>query len=118
MVKRIQQTALELLEELCKNVPLGYHVEKDAAARYIHLAELTDVLIEEFGSSKVSLDAASEMDHGFIHFDTDELIFEHGRSHPFYEYIKSSDFLSFSNPGNDQLRITYGVKNLVMPDEQ
>ena len=115
--KSMRETAMGLLDKLCENVPLGYSVHKDAALKYIKLAELADILVEEFGSSKVTMDAASDLTDGIIHFDTDEVIFEHGRSHPFYEYIKSSDFLSFSNAGNDQLRITFGVKDLVVKDE-
>lgn len=115
--KSIKETAMQLLEELCKNVPLGYSVQKDAAFKYINLAELADALIDEFGADNIFLDAASETDDGFIYVDTDEVIFEHGRTHPFFEYIKSADFLNFLKGDNGSLRIKFGVKGLVALSE-
>lgn len=115
--KCLKETAMKLLEALCQNLPTGFRVRREAAANFIVLSELADVLAQEFGAKRVRLDAASETDAGTIFVDTDEVIFEKGCSHPFFEYIKYAEFLNFSETSDGSLRITFGVKDLVVSEQ-
>lgn len=115
--KCLKETAMELLETLCRNIPSGLRVRTEAAANFIVLSELADILVREFGAKRVRLDAASEEDDGTISVDTDEVTFERGCSHPFFEYIKYADFLNFLETSDGLLRVTFGVKDLVVDEE-
>ena len=42
----------------------------------------------------------------------DEVIFDFGREHPFFEYIKNADYLRFSKSKHDGLKIEYGVHDV------
>jgi len=112
--KSIKETAMELLETLGQNLPCGFQVRREAAANFIVLGELADVLVQEFGAKRVRLDAASESDAGTILVDTDEVIFEKGCSHPFFEHIKYAEFLNFSETPDGLLRVKFGVRDLVV----
>lgn len=107
---------MELLEALCENIPSGFRVQKESATNFIVLSELADILLREFGTQKVTLDAASELNDGTIFVDTDEVIFENGCSHPFFKYIKYADFLTFSKTSDGLLRVAFGVKDLVVQE--
>lgn len=90
----------------------GYKIDADVQKRFITLCELADILDDEFCADKIQINVEPNGKHGVICVDTDEVVFEHGRSHKFFEFVKSADFLSFSKTKSGMLRVSFGVKDL------
>lgn len=90
----------------------GIKLNRDAEKKFYSLCELADIIDEEFGSDKIRIGVDDSGTYGVISVDTDEVVFENGRSHQFFEYLKFADFLSFSKTKSGLLRIQFGVKNL------
>lgn len=106
-----QVEAKHMLDKFTK-ASSGYKVDTDAQKRFMTLCELADILDEEFCAGGIQINADPNGKHGVICVDTDEVVFEHGRSHKFFEFVKSADFLSFSKTKSGMLRISFGVKDL------
>jgi len=106
-----QVEAKRILDKFTK-ASSGYKVDADAQKRFMTLCELADILDEEFCADGIQINAEPNGKHGVICVDTDEVLFEHGRSHKFFEYVKSADFLSFSKTKSGMLRFSFGVKDL------
>nr|DAX24621.1 MAG TPA: hypothetical protein [Caudoviricetes sp.] len=90
----------------------GVRVNTDSEARLFRLCDLADLLDDEFGSENIQVSVKPSELHGVVCVDTDEVLFDGGRSHLFFEYLKSSDFLHFSKTKSGMLRICFGVKDL------
>lgn len=106
-----QVEAKHMLDKFTK-VGSGYKVDADALKRFMTLCTLADILDEEFCADRIQINAEPNGEHGAICVDTAEVLFEHGRSHMFFELVKSADFLSFSKTKSGMLRISFGVKDL------
>lgn len=106
-----QVEAKRMLDKFTKATS-GYKVDAAAQKRFMTLCELADILDEEFCADGVQISAEPNGKHGVICVDTDEVVFEYGRSHKFFEFVKSADFLSFSKTKSGMLRISFGVKDL------
>lgn len=87
-------------------------VDINAESRLFRLCELADLLADEFGSEEIQVSVKPSELHGVICIDTDEVMFDAGRSHQFFEYLKSSDFLHFSKTKSGMLRVCFSVKDL------
>lgn len=88
----------------------AYTLNSGAVRKFEKLCELADLLDEEFGAKDIQV--RSEENFGVVSVDLFDVEFSRGRSHPFFEYIKSADFLNFSKGGEDTLRIQFGVRDL------
>ena len=91
---------------------MEFKLDRDASERLYRLCELADTLAEEFGAEEIGVHVDPSDRHGVIWVDTDEVIFEYGRSHQFFGYMEYSDFLRFAKTGTGLLRICFGVENL------
>lgn len=91
----------------------GKHKLDEAARdRFLTLCDLTEIIADEFGAEEIQFRIKPEDQCGEIFFETDEFIFENGRSHPFFEYIKAADFLNISKAKSGMLKVRFGVKDL------
>lgn len=106
-----QVEAKHMIDKFTKAYP-NQKVDVAAQKRFFLLCELADILDEEFCADRIQINAEPNGRHGVICVDTDEVLFEHGRSHKFFEYVKSADFLSFSKTKSGMLRVSFGVKDL------
>ncbi|WP_196032331.1 hypothetical protein [Flavonifractor plautii] len=107
-------TEMAAREKICEFGKKNQNLKvcRGAEERFLRLCELADVLGEEFGTEQIRVNIDNETSDGVICVDTDDLVFEYGRSHPFYEYIKQSDFLHFSKTKSGMLRTCFGVRGL------
>jgi len=104
--------ANEMLAALKTKVSGGYELKHGAYQRFLTLCELADALNEEFGVDEIQIDMMPGASCGSVVIETDEFIFEHGRTHPFFEYIKAADSMSFSKSNTGSLRLRLVVKDL------
>lgn len=88
-------------------------VDKDAIDRALVLCDLMDMLIGQFdhGISCVKLNTNDGTVH--IIFDLDCPVFENGRSHPFFQYIKLADRMYLAAAQNDMVRFKLVVENAI-----
>ena len=97
-------------EMLNENMPAeAANISTDIRAKLVRLCELVDVLNDEEGVEQVAV--AYEKNPSLISFiiDVDELVFQNGRAHSFFEYIKSANVMSFSKSSNDGISVKLGV---------
>ena len=107
-----QIEAKNLLAKLAKANSQKHRVDAEVEKKFLHLCELADILGDEFGAEEIQIIAEPSGLHGLVFIDTDEVIFDNGRSHQFFEYLKSADLLGFSKTKTGMLRIRLGVKDL------
>ena len=80
--------------------------------RLLRLCELAEILSDEFYAESTDIQISPGEKCGTIHLNVGELVFEHGRSHPFFDLTKNADFFTFSNAEDGLLQVTFGVQDL------
>ena len=108
----VSAVAQDVLGQFSEFVAGKYELSEQARVRFLNLCDLADMMEEEFDSEDISLEVEPSGLSGTICFDTDEVVFEHGQSHPFFKYIKNADLVRFSKTEGDLLRIQFIVKDL------
>lgn len=106
------RTEIVAREEMGKYIKRGFKTKIEAETKLLRLCELADLLKDEFDAEEVKVGVNPSEMYGIICVETDEVIFEDGRSHQFFDYLKLSDFLHFSKSDSGMLRICFGVKDL------
>lgn len=107
-----QERASDALNKIVEREPHGYKIDTDVQKKFIALCELADVLDGEFNAEGVQINIEPSGVHGVVFVDVYDVVFEYGRTHRFFELVKSADFLSFSKTKSGMLRISFGVKDL------
>ena len=80
--------------------------------RFIQLCVLTDILGNEVKGGSADIIVSPDCGFAKVELYVDDIVFDYGREHPFFEYIKNADFLRFSKSKHDGLKIEYGVNDL------
>jgi len=107
-----QEIAHDLIEDYRIKYEDKYDLNAEQHRKILCLCRLVDTLSDEFSASAIDIQVAPNDVCGAIHLYTDELIFEHGRSHQFFDDIKEADFLSFSKSKSGELQLRFGVNDL------
>lgn len=108
----VKAVAQDVLGQFSNFVAGKYELVEPAKTRFLSLCDLADMMDEEFGSDDISIEVEPTGLSGTICFDTDEVTFEYGQSHPFFQYIRCADLVRFSKSEDSMLRIQFIVKDL------
>ena len=99
--------------ESCKNkYKEKFKLNVESYDRLFKLCELAEILYKEFSAEDTEIKAFPEEINGEIIIVVEELVFDLGRSHQFFNYIKEADFLNFSKTTDGFLKISFGVYDL------
>ena len=90
-----------------------YILSVEAYTRFSRLCGLVDELASEFPGSFVKFKVLPELLDATVSVLVDDIEFQDGRSHPFFERIKDADSLTFvKSKADNKLEIKLGVYNL------
>ena len=103
--------AYNIVEDYKKEYKEKFKLNVESYDRLFKLCKLAEILSEEFVAERVEVKARPEEVNGEVNILMDELIFEHGRSHEFFDCIKEADFLNFSKV-DGLLKVSFGVYDL------
>jgi hypothetical protein len=89
-----------------------HDLNPEAFDRLLSLCDFADAFAEEILADSIDIKLSPDNVTCTVFVNTDEIIFEHGRSHVFFERIKAADFLGFSKGKKGMLQMRFGVNNL------
>lgn len=102
----------KILQEFLSEHGDKYEVNGHALRRMEQLCGIVDVLSGEYPDSSTDFQVSPGAEYSEVYMYTNDLIFEHGKSHPFFACIKAADILGFTNNGDNKVRLRLGVKDL------
>jgi hypothetical protein len=111
-LKHSQETARNLIDSYSAEYGGKYCINTEAYQRLLRLCDFADAFAKDCLADTVGINAIPSQLSGTVYINTDEVIFEHGRSHMFFDRIKDADFLGFSKAKNGMLQVRFGVNNL------
>lgn len=113
VTEEMNTTSKVMLE--IEELSMGEHdkqLNQVAKDKLLMLCNLADLLEKEFNASEVHISVDPDEGHGVLAVDMPDVVFEFGRSHQFFEYIRVTDFLRFTKTKTGELRIYFGVNDL------
>lgn len=88
-----------------------YVLSESAYKKLLHLCFLCDTLAAEF-SATISFGSNPTSMYSVLSAESDDLVFEYGRTHLFFTLIQDADYLGFQKAKSGLLQMQMGVKNL------
>lgn len=106
-----RENALEYLET-CVEQQSGYELSLYGKERLLHICDLVDLLYAESEGNKVEIYVDPSKTFGMVFLYVSDIILQGGRTHPFFEFGKFSDYIDFKKSAKNEIRVGFMVKNL------
>ena len=105
-------TFKEVCNTYLSEYPGEYALSESGVRKMVQLCGLVDLLAAQCDSDDAFFEVSPSDLHGSVVIHVDDLVFERGRSHPFFELVRNADALSFRSVNGEILEVRFTVQNL------